>query len=172
MDKVCKSNQKYKDKLSNNKQSKNCKDNINMQVSLQDTCEPVRGDGVETLVIENLSGDEEEELDYEDDLSMNMDDAVAIMAQEEIEMEGIVIRGSYQVRRNKSDYCWNFNKGIPCKFGSKCKFIERCKYCDSPSHGVNACLKLQKKSGTNVNSNTGQTNSNSAGGVTSGNVQK
>ena len=19
-----------------------------------------------------------------------------------------------QVRRNKSDYCWNFNKGVPC----------------------------------------------------------
>ena len=35
-----------------------------------------------------------------------------------------------QVRRNKSDYCWNFNKGVPCKFGAKCKFIERCKYCD------------------------------------------
>ena len=36
--------------------------------------------------------------------------------------------------RKKSDYCWNFNKGVPCKFGSKCKFIERCKYCDSSSH--------------------------------------
>ena len=47
--------------------------------------------------------------------------------------------------RKKSDYCWNFNKGVPCKFGSKCKFIERCKYCDSPSHGVNSCIKLQKK---------------------------
>ena len=52
-----------------------------------------------------------------------------------------------QVRRNKSDYCWNFNKGVPCKFGAKCKFIERCKYCDSPTHGVNACSKLQKKEG-------------------------
>ena len=50
-----------------------------------------------------------------------------------------------QVRRNKSDYCWNFNKGVPCKFGNRCKFIERCKYCDSPSHGVNACQKLLKK---------------------------
>lgn len=50
-----------------------------------------------------------------------------------------------QVRRNKSDYCWNFNKGVPCKFGARCKFIESCKYCDSPSHGVNACVKLQKK---------------------------
>ena len=50
-----------------------------------------------------------------------------------------------QVKRNRSDYCWNFNKGVPCKFGSRCKFIERCKYCDSPSHGVHACYKLQKK---------------------------
>ena len=56
-----------------------------------------------------------------------------------------------QVRRNKSDYCWNFNRGVPCKFGSKCKFIERCKYCDSPSHGVNACVKLQKKENTKTN---------------------
>ena len=56
-----------------------------------------------------------------------------------------------QVRRNRSDYCWNFNKGIPCKFGAKCKFVERCKYCDSPSHGVNACVKLQKKEGFNKN---------------------
>ena len=50
-----------------------------------------------------------------------------------------------QVKRNKSDYCWNFNKGVPCRFGVKCKFVERCKYCDSPSHGVHACTKLQKK---------------------------
>ena len=48
--------------------------------------------------------------------------------------------------KKKSDYCWNFNRGIPCKFGNRCKFIERCKYCDSPSHGVNNCQKLQKKS--------------------------
>ena len=47
--------------------------------------------------------------------------------------------------KKKSDYCWNFNKGIPCKFGAKCKFLERCKYCDSPSHGVNNCFRLQKK---------------------------
>ena len=51
----------------------------------------------------------------------------------------------YGHTRKKSDYCWNFNKGIPCKFGLKCKFVERCKYCDSPSHGVHACPKLQKK---------------------------
>ena len=63
----------------------------------------------------------------------------------------------FQVKRNKSDYCWNFNKGVPCKFGSKCKFIERCKYCDSPSHGVNACTKLQKKEASRGATATGQT---------------
>ena len=60
-----------------------------------------------------------------------------------------------QVRRNKPDYCWNFNKGVPCKFGAKCKFIERCKYCDSPSHGVNACVKLQKKENYNAGNSGG-----------------
>ena len=70
--------------------------------------------------------------------------------------------GSMQVKRNKSDYCWNFNKGIPCKFGAKCKFIERCKYCDSPSHGVNSCFKLQKKEGVKMaNSTANSNNSNS-----------
>ena len=54
--------------------------------------------------------------------------------------------GQQNAGRKKSDYCWNFNKGVPCKFGSRCKFIERCKYCDSPAHGVNNCPKLQKKS--------------------------
>ena len=67
-----------------------------------------------------------------------------------------------QVRRNKSDYCWNFNKGVPCKFGAKCKFIERCKYCDSPSDGVNACFKLQKKEGQKQSSGaTGATTTTS-----------
>ena len=71
-----------------------------------------------------------------------------------------------QVRRNKSDYCWNFNKGVPCKFGPRCKFIERCKYCDSPTHGVNACTKLQKKEGAKgrpseqIGHNSNQNNSN------------
>ena len=51
-------------------------------------------------------------------------------------------------KRNKSDYCWNFNKGVPCKFGNKCKFVEKCKYCDSSAHGVHACPKLQKRTGT------------------------
>ena len=73
-----------------------------------------------------------------------------------------------QVRRNKSDYCWNFNKGVPCKFGAKCKFIERCKYCDSPSHGVNSCTKLLKKEGArnpqnqNGSGNQNQSNNNSS----------
>ena len=47
--------------------------------------------------------------------------------------------------RRKTDYCWNFNKGIKCRYGSKCKFTERCSYCDSASHGVHACHKLDKK---------------------------
>ena len=78
---------------------------------------------------------------------------------------GIIIYNSgnqqSQGKRNRTDYCWNFNKGIPCKFGSRCKFIERCKYCDSPTHGVHACNKLQKKesgykSGSNVTTSSNQ----------------
>ena len=53
--------------------------------------------------------------------------------------------------KRKSDYCWNFNKGVPCKFGSKCKFVEKCKYCDSSTHGVHACPKLAKKTETSTN---------------------
>ena len=53
--------------------------------------------------------------------------------------------------KRKSDYCWNFNKGVPCKFGSKCKFVEKCKYCDSPAHGVYACPKLAKKTEATTN---------------------
>ena len=63
-----------------------------------------------------------------------------------------------QVRRNKFDYCWNFNKGVPCKFGARCKFIGRYKYLDSPSHGVNACVKLQKKEGNGGRNSTPQGN--------------
>ena len=74
-----------------------------------------------------------------------------------------------QVRRNKSDYCWNFNKGIPCKFGNRCKFVERCKYCDSRSHGVHACHKLQRKEGSFGNSNN---NNNSSSGGTAPHKQK
>ena len=60
--------------------------------------------------------------------------------------------------KRKPDYCWNFNKGIKCKFAPKCKFIERCKYCDSPSHGVNACEKLEQKK-ANSNQNTSSSDS-------------
>ena len=42
---------------------------------------------------------------------------------------------------------------IEFKFGTKCKFIERCKYCDSQSHGVNNCFKLQQKKGEDVVAN-------------------
>ena len=48
-------------------------------------------------------------------------------------------------QRKKSDCCWNFNKGVPCKFGKKCKFIERCRYCDLPAHGIHVCPKLEQK---------------------------
>ena len=47
----------------------------------------------------------------------------------------------------RSDHCWSFNKGMPCKFGKNCKFIERCSYCDSASHGVYICPKLERKEG-------------------------
>ena len=45
----------------------------------------------------------------------------------------------------KPKYCWNFNRGVTCKYGKNCRFIERCSYCDSPSHGVNTCRKVGKK---------------------------
>ena len=48
-------------------------------------------------------------------------------------------------KKKKSDYCWNFNKGINCKYGKKCRFIERCSYCDSDSHGVVKCPKVEKR---------------------------
>ena len=47
--------------------------------------------------------------------------------------------------KKKPDYCWNFNKEVPCKFGARCKYIERCKYCDSGNHGVINCPKLKQK---------------------------
>ena len=48
-------------------------------------------------------------------------------------------------KSGKPTYCWNFNKGLKCKFGAKCRFVERCSYCDSPTHGIIACPKLDKK---------------------------
>ena len=50
-----------------------------------------------------------------------------------------------QGKRIKSDYGWSFNKGLKCKFGKSCRYIERCSYCDSVSHGVVACPKLERK---------------------------
>ena len=47
-------------------------------------------------------------------------------------------------KSNKSDYCWNFNKSVKCKFGNKCRFIECCNFCDSPTHGIHACHKYKK----------------------------
>ena len=52
------------------------------------------------------------------------------------------------VKKKRGDYCWNFNKGIPCKFGKNCRFIERCKYCDASDHGVHKCPKLVEKKGS------------------------
>ena len=45
----------------------------------------------------------------------------------------------------RSDYCWNFNKGVKCKFGANCPFIEKCSFCNSPSHGLHNCLKTAAK---------------------------
>ena len=45
---------------------------------------------------------------------------------------------------NKNDYCWNYNRGVKCKFGNRCKFIERCSYCDSGAHGLHNCPKKKK----------------------------
>ena len=56
-----------------------------------------------------------------------------------------------QSGKKKPDYCWNFNKGIPCKFGKKCRFVERCSFCDSPAHGIHVCPKLEAKSKGNDN---------------------
>ena len=47
--------------------------------------------------------------------------------------------------KKKYDYCWNFNKGMKCRFRKNCRFIERCSYCDGSSHGVVNCPKLHKK---------------------------
>ena len=47
--------------------------------------------------------------------------------------------------RKKNDYCWSFNRGNKCKFGKRCRFIEHCSYCDSPTHGLVNCEKLDKK---------------------------
>ena len=54
---------------------------------------------------------------------------------------------------NKNDYCWKYNKGVKCKFGSRCKFIERCSYCDSGAHGLYNCPKKNKNKNSNNSAN-------------------
>ena len=54
------------------------------------------------------------------------------------------VQNARQMNR-KNDYCWSFNRGNKCKFGKRCKFIECCSYCDSPSHGLVNCSKLDRR---------------------------
>ena len=53
--------------------------------------------------------------------------------------------GRLMKKQKGDDYCWNFNRGIPCKYGKNCRFWERCSYCDSVNHGLNTCSKAEKK---------------------------
>ena len=68
-------------------------------------------------------------------------------------------------KKKKSDYCWNYNKGLKCRFGAKCRFIERCSYCDSGAHNLTTCPKA-KKDGADaqqvVGNNANVSNSNSS----------
>ena len=65
------------------------------------------------------------------------------------------------IKRKKSDYCWNFNKDVPFRFGKKCCFIERCSYCDSPSHPIVRCTKA-KKNGSDAPSQRGNAGAEAA----------
>ena len=47
--------------------------------------------------------------------------------------------------KKRSNYCWNFNRGLKCKYGKKCRYYERCSYSDSYAHEVNVCPKLEDK---------------------------
>ena len=44
-------------------------------------------------------------------------------------------------KKKKTQYYWNFNRGLNCKYGKNCRFIEHCKFCDDASHGINTCSK-------------------------------
>ena len=46
--------------------------------------------------------------------------------------------------KKKPDYCWNYNRGIRCKYGNKCKYIERCSYCDASNHAKFNCPKIER----------------------------
>ena len=48
-------------------------------------------------------------------------------------------------KKGRPTYCWFFNRGEKCKYGSKCHFIECCSYCDATDHPVLSCPKLVKK---------------------------
>ena len=43
------------------------------------------------------------------------------------------------------DYCWAFNRGLRCKFGTNCRYIERCSFCDATNHGYNICPKVENR---------------------------
>ena len=62
--------------------------------------------------------------------------------------------GQNSGKRRKSDYCWNYNKGVKCKFGAKCRFIERCSYCDAGNHSLYNCPK-KKAADDNESANKG-----------------
>ena len=59
-------------------------------------------------------------------------------------------KGQVAGNSSKPQYCWSFNKGMKCRFGSKCKFVERCSYCDKASHGVHVCPKIFGKTDSAV----------------------
>ena len=67
-----------------------------------------------------------------------------------------------QHKRLKADYCWNFNKGVKCRFGNRCKFIERCSFCDSGAHGLHACPKAKEKKQNGNGHNNGGNGGNNA----------
>ena len=48
-------------------------------------------------------------------------------------------------KKGRPTYCWFFNRGEKCKYGSKCCFIECCSYFDATDHPVLSCPKLVKK---------------------------
>ena len=65
----------------------------------------------------------------------------------QVSTSGQAVNGGNSQKRKKSDYCWNYNRGVKCKYGNKCCFIERCSFCDSPSHHLLTCPQAEKKAG-------------------------
>ena len=68
-------------------------------------------------------------------------------------------------------YCWSFNRGLKCKYGSNCRYIERCSFCDATTHGVNVCPKMfgsgstpsQTVSNASIPNTSGNSNTNNNG---------